>query len=202
MGGTFDPIHYGHLFIAAEAMEVCGLEQVWFIPTGEPAHAEGKSATAAPRERLELVELAIADNPAFDVLTLEIDRPGKSYLYDTLCQLHQEWGPGVEFHFIIGADSAFDLHTWYRSGDLFGLCRFVAVSRPGFPFEAARARIGANQALIHWIEAPGLHIASRELRERVQSGRSIRYLVPPQVEARIAQLNLYRGREAVEPAHY
>jgi len=200
MGGTFDPIHYGHLFIAAEAMEVCGLEQVLFIPTGEPAHAEGKEATANAWERYGMVELAIADNPAFRALTLEIERPGKSYLYDTLCQLRREWDSAVQLHFIIGADSAFDLHTWYRSGELFELCQFVAVSRPGFPFEEARARLGAYHSLIHWIEAPGLHIASRELRERVRSGRGIRYLVPPQVEARIAQLNLYRGREAAAAA--
>ena len=202
MGGTFDPIHFGHLFIAAEAKEVCGLEHVLFIPTGEPAHAEGKVAAASPRERYELVELAIADNPDFRVLSLEVDRPGKSYLYDTLRQLHLELGPEVEFYFILGADSALDLHTWYRSGELFELCRFVAVSRPGFSFDEARSRLGANHARIWWIEAPGLHIASRQLRDRVRAGQGIRYLVPPEVEARIAHLNLYRDRGVAEQTNY
>ena len=162
MGGTFDPIHYGHLFIAEEARIACGLSEVIFFPNNQPAHIEGKSAAADAQTRFELTRCAIQDNPHFRVSRIEIDRPGKSYAFDTIQQFQRELGAGVELHFIVGADSINDILTWHRGTELFDLCRFVAASRPGNDLDAAKARLNEWQrSRVTWLEVPGLMIASR-----------------------------------------
>ncbi len=192
MGGTFDPLHIGHLFIAENARVACGLEEVIFFPNGVPAHAEGKSATASTEIRLEMTRLATADNPYFRVSDIEIKREGKSFAFDTIQEFQQQLGAETELYFIVGADSMRDILTWYRGGELFELCRFVALTRPGFGLEAARAKLNDfQQSRVTWLEAPGLHIASRELRERVRNGQPIRYLVPDEVLNVIKSRKLY-----------
>ncbi|HEX8463194.1 MAG TPA: nicotinate-nucleotide adenylyltransferase [Abditibacterium sp.] len=193
MGGTFDPIHFGHLFIAEEARVVCGLDEVIFFPNGTPAHAEGKVAALNAEIRFELTEIGIASNPYFRASRLEIERPGKSFAFDSILEFQAELGAHVELFFIVGADSMLDILTWHRGAELFELCRFVAASRPGFDLEIAKNRLSeAQKARVTWLEVPGLHIASRELRSRVQNGEPIRYLVPDGVAARIEELNLYQ----------
>jgi nicotinate-nucleotide adenylyltransferase len=192
MGGTFDPIHLGHLFIAEEARVRCHLDKVWFIPTNKPAHRQGKTTTADAETRFQLTRLAVASNPHFEVSRVEIDRPGPSYAYDTLQQLRGEH-PAAELFFIMGADSINELLTWYRGAELFELCRFVATTRPEFDLEEARRELSPQQQeRVTWLEVPGLHIASRDLRRRVQTGQPIRYLTPDVVVQEIERRELYK----------
>lgn len=171
----------------------CGLSRVLWVPNNVPAHREGKSARAAAAARLDLTEGAIAGNAAFELSRIEIDRPGPSYLFDTLCEL-REMHPRAELHFICGADSLRDVLTWYRGEELFGLCRFVAASRPGVDGAAVLAGLpAAARARVIWLEVPGLYIASRDLRTRVAHGLPIRYLVPDEVERRIHKHSLYQA---------
>ena len=193
MGGTFDPIHCGHLFIAEAARDACELDEVIFFPNNLPAHAQGKSTSLSAELRYELMLLGIADNPGFRGSRIEIERPGKSYAFDTIRQFQTELGKDVELYFIIGADSMRDLLTWYRGPELFDLCRFVAASRPGFDNVAAVAALSeAQSARVTELEVPGLYISSTELRARVETRKTIRYLTPEPVRERIEMLNLYR----------
>lgn len=190
MGGTFDPLHYGHLFIAEQARVRCGLDEVWFIPNNTPAHVQGKSAHLTPGQRLELCELGIRDNPHFRVSRVEVEREGKSYAFDTLNQIREQ--TRAELFWILGGDAIAEVLTWYRGAELFDLCRFVAASRPGFSLQNAKEVLNATQSSrVEWMEVPGLHIASRDLRERIKTGEPIRYLVPDAVRERIEELNLY-----------
>ena len=193
MGGTFDPIHFGHLFIAQAALDACALDEVLFFPNNQPAHAQGKSTNLGAELRWELMLLGIADNPNFRGSRIEIERPGKSYAFDTIRQFQAELGADVELYFIIGADSMRDLLTWYRGPELFDLCRFVAATRPGFDNVAALAALSDEQrARVISLQVPGLYISSTELRARVRSGKTVRYLTPEPVRERIEMLNLYR----------
>ncbi len=190
MGGTFDPIHLGHLFIAEEARIRFALDEVWFVPNNTPAHVQGKSAQLSPLQRLELCELAVKDNPHFRVSTVEIEREGKSYAFDTINQIRAQ--TGAELSWILGGDAIAEVLTWHRGGQLFDLVRFIAASRPGFSSQSAREALNASQASrVEWMETPGLHIASRELRERLKNRQTIRYLVPDSVRERIETLGLY-----------
>lgn len=190
MGGTFDPIHLGHLFIAEEARARCGLDQVWFVPNNTPAHVQGKSAHLSPLQRLELCELGVADNPHFRVSTVEIEREGKSYAFDTINQIKVQ--TNAEIFWILGGDAIGEILTWYRGSELFELCRFVAASRPGFSLHSARELLNVEQASrVEWMEIPGLHIASRDLRERIKNRQTTRYLVPELVRERIEDSGFY-----------
>ncbi|RYX82748.1 nicotinate-nucleotide adenylyltransferase [bacterium] len=191
MGGTFDPIHFGHLFIAEQARVRCELDEVWFVPNNTPAHIQGKSAYLTPLQRLELCELGVAGNPYFRVSRVEVEREGKSYAFDTINQVKAQ--TGAELFWILGGDAIAEVLTWHRGAELFDICRFVAASRPGFPLQNAKEALNAAQASrVEWMEIPGLHIASRDLRERIKNGEPIRYLVPDAVRERIELLNLYQ----------
>ena len=193
MGGTFDPIHFGHLFIAEEARVRCHLDQVVFFPNNQPAHREGKSANVDAETRFALTQYAIDNNPHFRVSRIELERPGPSYAFDTLRLFQQEFGAQTELFFIVGADSLADVLTWYHGAELFEMCRFVACSRPGFDLHKAASALSETQrANVVLLEVPGLHIASRELRHRVREGLPIRYLVPDAVERAIDERGLYR----------
>lgn len=193
MGGTFDPIHFGHLFIAEAARCACDLEEVIFFPNNQPAHAQGKSVNADAEIRWELMCLGIADNPHFHGSRIEIERPGKSFAFDTIGQFQSELGADVELYFVIGADSMRDLATWHRSAELFEMCRFVAATRPGFDGTSALAALSpAQRERVVFLEVPGLHISSTDLRERIKSGEPVRYLTPEPVRKRLEELNLYR----------
>lgn len=194
MGGTFDPIHYGHLFIAEEARVRFELERVLFVPNNEPAHAEGKAACAGPEDRARLTELGIASNPAFEMSRVELDRSGKSFAFDTVQALRQQLGAATELFFIVGADSLRDVLTWYRGQELLALCQFIAASRPGFDLEAAWGALPVPlRNRVHLMRVPGLHIASRELRARVAGGAPIRYLTPDSVCEHIERHHLYQA---------
>lgn len=194
MGGTFDPVHLGHLFIAEEARVRCDLERVVFFPNNHPAHREGKEARADSQTRFDLTRLAIQDNPHFEISRVELDRSGPSYAIDTLQHFHREF-PCAELFFIVGADSMNDVLTWHRGAELFQWCRFIAATRPGFRFEAAREKLSGEQLeRVSFLETPGIHIASRDLRTRVKRGLPIRYLVPDIVERAIRERGLYRAQ--------
>jgi nicotinate-nucleotide adenylyltransferase len=192
MGGTFDPIHHGHLFIAEEARVRCGLEKVIFFPNNKPAHKEGKTAHADPETRFALTRLAVEQNPQFQISRIEIDRPGPSYAIETVAEFQKQM-PDAELFYIVGADSIGEVLTWYQGAKLFELCRFIAFSRPDFDLQQGKAQLSeTQQARVTFLETVALDIASRDLRKRVQEGLPIRYLVPDIVEQEIRARGLYQ----------
>ncbi len=194
LGGTFDPIHFGHLVVAEECRARLDLAAVLFIPAGQPPHKRGRAISPA-EHRVEMVRLAIADNPGFRLSRIEVEREGYSYTVDTLARLREEHGRGVELYFIVGMDALAEIMTWHAPARLVSLCRVVAVTRPGFgPFDPASlepALPGAGERILT-LPAPELRISSSELRERVAVGLPIRYQVPSAVEEYIRAHGLYR----------
>lgn len=197
IGGTFDPIHYGHLVIAEEVRAVLQLDEMVFIPTGQPPH-KLKGTVTATEHRLAMAELAIASNPYFSLSRIEVERATPSYTADTLRLLRQQWGRTVALYFVIGWDSLEELHTWYDpSGILAQLDHLVAVRRPGYVEEPAyndllEARLPGITRRLLVIPAPQLEISATELRQRVAEGRPIKYQTPEVVEQYIKEHELYR----------
>ena len=190
LGGTFDPIHYGHLVAAEEARHAFGLGSVLFIPCGQPYH-KPKAPIASAEDRYEMTRVAIASNPFFDVSRIEIDRPGPSYTIDTVESLRHEQ-PNCALRIILGTDAVEELTSWARPEGLLKECRLIVVSRPGTSWaEARRALPAAYLEHVDWLEIPGLHISSTELRQRAAEGRPLRYLVPDAVDAYIRERGLY-----------
>ena len=192
MGGTFDPIHYGHLLMAEEALHAFDLDRVIFVPNGSPPIPKHNDVTS-PQFRFEMCELAIADNPSFSVSRIEIDRPGPSYTLDTVRLLRAN-GPQIEkLYFITGADAVMAILAWHRYQELMQECEFIACTRPGFPLDQLREGVPPEiLAHVTCLPMPGLDISSTELRNRVSQGRSIRYLTPGPVGAYIRRTGLYR----------
>ncbi|CAB1129666.1 putative nicotinate-nucleotide adenylyltransferase [Candidatus Hydrogenisulfobacillus filiaventi] len=193
MGGTFNPIHYGHLVAAEAARDAFGLEQVIFIPSGMPPHKS--AAFVAPAEdRYLMTFLAITPNPHFDLSRVEIDRAGPSYTSDTLAHFHR-LGPDVDWYFISGADAILEIASWHAPEDIFEYAHLIAASRPGYSLsrlKAMESRLGpAHRARIHPLEVPALAISSSQIRERLRAGLSIRYLLPEAVENYIYKNRLY-----------
>jgi nicotinate-nucleotide adenylyltransferase len=197
LGGTFDPIHYAHLAIAEEVRVGLDLTEIAFIPAGQPPHKPGRMVTPA-QHRLAMVQLAIATNPHFTCSRIEVDRPGPSYLVDTLRDLRVQWGNDTELYFIIGWDSLEELHTWYDpQGILAQLTHLVAVGRPGYTQgneynTMLEARLPGIQQRLLIVSAPQLNISSTDLRQRIAEGRPIKYQTPEAVEQYIARHELYR----------
>ncbi|KAF0197732.1 MAG: nicotinate-nucleotide adenylyltransferase [Bacillota bacterium] len=194
MGGTFDPIHWGHLVTAEAARHQFKLDQVLFVPSGQPPHKQGRKVSS-PEHRYLMTFLAIANNPMFHISRLEIDRPGFTYTYDTVSHLKAEYGQNIELFFITGADVMRDILTWYKAEELLSICHFVAASRPGFTLldymaHADLSRFKENGS-IHLIEVPAMAISSTDLRRRITIGEPIRYLVPEAVENYIYKNHLY-----------
>ena len=191
LGGTFDPIHYGHLAIAEEVRVALGLRRVLLVPAAQQPFKLGLTvATAA--QRLEMVRLACADNPAFQPSPIEIERPGPSYTVTTLEELGV--AQQAELCFIVGADALRDLPRWHRADDLPRLARIAAVQRPAFTLdlETLFAELPALRGRLELLEGPQIELSSSELRARVAAGRPIRYLVPDPVAAFIEQHQIYR----------
>jgi nicotinate-nucleotide adenylyltransferase len=208
-GGTFNPIHLGHLRAAEEVREGQGLDEVRFIPAALPPHKETTGlATAA--DRLRMVELAVVGTPGFRVSGLELERPGPSYSVDTLRAVRTETGPDTRLLFILGWDAFRELHTWKEFTEIFTLADVVVVTRPPCPDHlthdeiplAAREAFGYDPRSESFRHASGhvlslqritaLDVSAASIRERVSTRRSIRFLVPPEVEAYIAERGLYR----------
>lgn len=195
LGGTFNPVHIGHLLIAQRALEAAGLDRVILMPCHTPAH-KGGGALATPEDRLAMVRLAIAGNPAFEANDLELERGGVSYAVDTMRAFRLRY-PDREPHFIIGMDSLRELHLWYRVNELLTLCPFLVLGRPGVAHPLTSAEISLpppwpERLLANVLPGRLCEVSSSEIRQRVAEGRSIRYLVPSAVEQFILDRGLYR----------
>jgi nicotinate-nucleotide adenylyltransferase len=187
MGGTFDPIHHGHLVAASEAAHVFALDEVIFVPTGMPYQKTGR--TVSPGEdRYLMTVIATASNPRFSVSRVDIDRPGETYTIDTLRDLRAERGPDAEFFFITGADALTKMISWRDTDELFKLAHFVGCTRPGHRLSLS----GLPHDNISLIEIPALAISSTECRARVRSGDPIWYLVPEGIVQYISKRKLYQ----------
>ncbi|MBD3917897.1 nicotinate-nucleotide adenylyltransferase [Paenibacillus sp. PR3] len=191
MGGTFDPIHIGHLLAAETALDACQLDEVWFIPTNVPPLKEGTQGVDAEK-RLRLVRLAIAGEPRFNAHTIELERGGVSYSYDTITVL-MEREPDCTFAYIIGSDRIHDLPKWHRIDELAKLIRFIGVERPDEPIELERLPEHLRRR-VSVVEMPPMGISSTDIRRRRMSGRSIRYLVSEPVYSEIMKEGLYGPR--------
>lgn len=185
MGGTFDPIHHGHLVAASEVAQHFGLDEVVFVPTGSPWH---KGEVADSEHRYLMAVIATASNPQFSVSRVDIDREGTTYTVDTLRDLRAE-RPDAEFYFITGADAVAQILSWRDHDGLWDLAHFVAVSRPGHVLSIR----GLPQGRVSQLEIPALAISSTDCRERVRQGRPVWYLVPDGVVQYIGKHHLYRS---------
>jgi nicotinate-nucleotide adenylyltransferase len=194
LGGTFDPIHFGHLLAAEEARVTLHLERVLFAPAGDPPHKQGHIISPVTH-RLAMVRLAIVGNAAFAVTTVDVDRPGPHYTVDAIRLLREKWGIGAdETFFLMGTDSLAQLLTWHQPARLVELCRLAVMARPGYrpDLTELEAALPGLSARLDWVEMPVLDIAASDLRRRVGEGRSIRYQVPEAVAAYVAEHGLYR----------
>jgi nicotinate-nucleotide adenylyltransferase len=197
MGGTFDPIHVGHLAIAEEARDALRLERILFVPAGRPPHKPEGSVTRA-EDRVAMVELAIADNPAFELSRLEVDRPGASYTADTVDDLgraEEEAGRTPDLTLILSAETLLDLPGWREPDRLLAAARLAVVPREGYPAPDPgwlSEHFPDQEDRVDFLEGPRLGLSSTALRERVARWRSIRYLVPVDVARYIADHRLYR----------
>ncbi len=193
LGGTFDPVHLGHLIIAEEVRCKLGLAKIVFIPAGQPWLKVDRMITHG-EHRLAMVRLAIGSNPYFEVSLAELERSGPSYSVDTVSALRKEHGPDVGLYFIVGPDALSDLHRWREPARLAELCWLVAVGRPNSvkaDLRELEVAIPAIRSRIRCVAVPEIGISSTEIRERVRAGLSIRYLVPPEVERYIYEHQLY-----------
>lgn len=193
MGGTFDPVHHGHLVAASEVAAVFGLDEVAFVPTGRPWQKASRQVTAAEHRYLMTV-VATASNPRFTVSRVDLDRPGPTYTIDTLRDLKRE-RPHAELFFITGADALAQILTWKDSAELFDLAHFVGVTRPGHVLDSN----GLPADRVSLIEVPAMAISSTDCRDRVRRGEPVWYLVPDGVVQYIGKHGLYQPAVAAEP---
>ncbi|HYM82662.1 MAG TPA: nicotinate-nucleotide adenylyltransferase [Candidatus Dormibacteraeota bacterium] len=200
LGGTFDPIHVGHLALAEEAREALGLERVLFVPAGHPWQKAGSPVTPVV-DRVAMTGLAIASNPAFELSTAEAFRPGPTYTADTLEALasdQRRLGREPDLWFILSTETFLALSTWHEPERLLATCRLAVAPRPGYRpadpgwLERTFPGLGDRAA---FLDGPVLDVSARDLRERVREGRSIRYLVPDAVVAYIGDHGLYTDTE-------
>ena len=185
MGGTFDPIHHGHLVAASEVAVRFDLDEVVFVPTGEPWQ---KGAVSPAEDRYLMTVIATASNPRFHVSRADIDRDGPTYTIDTLRDLNAVYGPSATLFFITGADALAKILSWKDALEMLSLAHFVGVTRPGF--ELSASRLPADTVTL--VEVPAMAISSSDCRARVESGKPVWYLVPDGVVQYIAKRGLYR----------
>lgn len=186
MGGTFDPVHHGHLVAASEVAERFDLDEVVFVPTGRPWQKSAREVSA-PEDRYLMTVIATASNPRFSVSRIDIDRDGPTYTVDTLRDLHAERGDDVSLFFITGADALAQILSWRQADEAIGLAHFVGVTRPGHVL----ADPGLPDGRVSLVEIPALAISSSDCRERVGRKQPIWYLVPDGVVQYIAKRGLY-----------
>jgi nicotinate-nucleotide adenylyltransferase len=186
-GGTFDPIHFGHLLLAEQAREAASLHEIWFIPAGEPPHKQGKPLTPAA-ERKKMVELAVEGHPQFKVNPIELMRSGPSYTVDTIKELKKQ-NPHVEFFLLVGADMVKNLPKWYKIKEIIQNVHVIGLGRPGVDHDALPEYI---EERLMWIpDAVETNISSSIIRKRLMLNRSVRYLVPDSVYKYIKEQGLY-----------
>ncbi|MFL6137411.1 MAG: nicotinate-nucleotide adenylyltransferase [Frankiaceae bacterium] len=188
MGGTFDPIHHGHLVVASEVAGRFELDEVVFVPTGRPWQKAAEDVTPA-EDRYLMTVIATASNPRFSVSRLDVDRPGPTYTIDTLLDLRAERADDAELFFITGADALAQILEWHRADDLFRLAHFIGVTRPGHQL----ADPGLPEGRVSLIEIPAMAISSTDCRERVRANQPIWYLVPDGIVQYINKRRLYRS---------
>ena len=194
MGGTFDPIHNGHLVTAEQALGDLGLDIVVFMPAGSPAFKQGRDVASA-EDRYAMTLLATSDNPRFVASRYEIDRPGITYTADTLAGLRRHYPDNVELYFITGADAIVDIVKWRDAPRIASLARLVGATRPGYDLDCASDVIFRSglDFDVTYLEVPALAISSSHLRARRAAGQSLRYLTPDSVVGYIRKRGLYRG---------
>jgi len=193
-GGTFDPPHVGHLWLAALAAETVELDRVLFMPASQPPHKRLRGMTGAA-DRLLMTRLAIEGEPLFELTAIEMERSGPSYTVDSIAELERQYGEGGRLFLIMAADSLSQIDTWREPDRLLERTEWVVGPRPGTALpEAAEleARFGAAASRIHLLDGPALDVSSSDIRRRVASGKTIRYLVPRRVEELITARGLYR----------
>jgi nicotinate-nucleotide adenylyltransferase len=191
MGGTFDPIHYGHLVTAEEALHQFGLDGVIFVPTGRPWMKEHGLVSPA-EDRYLMTVIATASNPLFRVSRMEVDRDGPTYTVETLRGLKAELGTETDLFFVTGADAVLEIFQWKDPGELFELAHFIAATRPGYDIAGFSAHAPYKHPGITVMNVPALAISSTDIRARVAASRPIRYLVPEGVKSYIEKAGLYR----------
>lgn len=193
MGGTFDPIHYGHLVVAEQVRHSFACDKVLFIPAAIPPHKTQNTITAVA-DRLAMTKMAVASNPWFEISTLEIERPGPSYTIDTVREIKETYQP-ENLYFITGADAVLEILSWKDVNNLLSLCKFIAATRPGYDLNNLQQRLKSLpqkyfENIIPFY-VPSLAISSTDIRNRVNSGKPIKYLLPESVEDYIYDHLLY-----------
>lgn len=196
LGGSFDPVHIGHLILAEEARDQLDLSLIYFVPAGDPPHKRDRRL-APVEDRLRMVDLAVADNACFCPSRVDADRPGPHYTIDMVHIIQGQLPPGSELFFLMGFDSLVDLPKWHEPAQLIAACHLVALTRHDIelnwgPLEAALPGIRERVTIL---DMPELEIASHQIQERVRQGRSIRYLVPEKVDEYIQARGLYLANE-------
>ena len=201
MGGTFDPIHHGHLVAAEAVRQEFGVDRVLFIPTGQPPHKE--TNPMYNEHRYLMCVLATVNNQDFEVSRMEIDREGTTYTIDTIKELHNVCKKDCKIYFITGADAVEEILTWKNPKELLELCEFVACTRPGYDKTGLQKKINELndnfKARIHFLEIPALSISSTDIRNRLIAGKTIKYLVPQAVEQYIYKFGLYTDDSSNTP---
>ena len=205
-GGTFNPVHQGHLIAAEEVRERFHLDRVLFVPSARPPHKPRPGLLAA-EHRLAMTRLAVEGNPAFAVSTVEVERRGPSYSVETVEALARTWGRDARFFFVLGIDAFCEIDTWHRPERLLALCDFIVISRPGRNLSEAREVLARRFSVpwpassetaalpggrrLHLARVPAVEISSTEIRRRLADGRSVKYLLPEAVESYILSHHLY-----------
>ncbi|HEX8098571.1 MAG TPA: nicotinate-nucleotide adenylyltransferase [Actinomycetota bacterium] len=191
MGGTFDPIHYGHLVTAEAALAEFELDEVVFVPTGQP-WMKASRQVAAPEDRYLMTVIATSSNPNFWVSRIEIERDGPTYTVDTLEELRRQGPDPTDLFFITGADAILEIFQWKDPEEVLKLAHFIAATRPGYDVARFEREAPTSHPNISVMTVPALAISSSDIRQRVQDGRPIRYLVPEGVQTYIEKRALYR----------
>ena len=183
LGGTFDPPHLGHLIIANEVLHAKKLDELWFMPNQEPPH-KIKTVSVTNEQRVDMLQLSIEGYPEFRIQTIELDREGKSYTFDTMKNL-KENNPDIDFYFIIGADMVEFLPKWYKIDELMEIAQFIGVNRPNYQHETNYS--------VQYVEVPDINISSNLIRDRLKAGATISFLVRDEVKRYIKENRLYES---------
>ncbi len=202
LGGTFDPPHVGHLWLATLAADAIGLDRVLFMPAAQPPHKRGEKVTSAA-DRLVMTRLAISGNDAFELTLIEMERAGPSYTIDSVVELRRLYGDDAELFLLMAADSLAQIDTWRQPDELLERIEWVVGPRPGVAlpdWSALEERFGQRAGRIHLLDGPSLDVSSTAVRERVAAGHAIRYLVPRGVEELIVDRGLYRRERRSGPS--